>query len=472
VLGWLGTASNPARTGPETSRIGDVGNFGVLSIDSYELMSTQYGVDDLAMSVFTEADRYAVILPREGAPSGRIEPIPDDWQGERLDDLFHDLTIRIGYRASARVVAERLEVMGVTLTRVRAAFERQLRDRADEIATAAEEGTIPRAGLAQMLREATFLDWSLAFQQLMADNIHPWPSVAPRELRTEMMEYIAEASESGSLFGLPGDARWLLRAVTEVCGPHATVEYDITRLVREGEFGLHQPIAEEAITALRLEAGHNAPTIVLTEGSTDATVLERAVSVLAPHLIGYITFLDFHGANAAGGTGPLLTTVRAFAAAGVVNRTIAFFDNDAAGRAAIRALERTRLPESLKVETLPDLKLARAYPTLGPTGAAVQDVNGRAASIEMYFGEDVLRGEDGDLMPVIWRNHETAIGDWQGELANKSLLQERFADKIRRTTTDPSLRYSLDWTGMRRIIERVAPAFSESDRDADLSRHR
>jgi hypothetical protein len=99
--------------------------------------------------------------------------------------------------------------------------------------------------------------------------------------------------------------------------------------------------------------------MVLTEGSTDAVALEAAVGLLAPHLIDYLTFLDFHGANAAGGTGALVATVRGFAAAGVLNRAVALFDNDTAGRAAIRALERTRLPESIRVATLPDLALGR-----------------------------------------------------------------------------------------------------------------
>jgi hypothetical protein len=441
-----------------------VGSYASLLIAGYELFQTKSYVDPVAMSVFTERDREAVIMPRTRKPGSETKAIPDDWGDTDLLDLPDDMTEHIAYRASSRVIAERLEAMGIFLADVRAAFERRLRERAKEIADAAEEGELPRAALAQMLREATFLDWSSAFHELMTDNVHPtWPFRAPRELRTEMMRFIVDESEEGTFFGLPGDARWLLRAATEVCGPDVMVEYDITNLVQGGWYQLHEPVAEEAIAGLRREARHNAPTIILTEGSTDAAILEGAIRLLAPHLVGYLTFLDFHGTNAAGGTSTLVSTVRAFAAAGITNRTLALFDNDTAGRAAIRALDRTRLPDSLRIATLPDIDLGREYPTTGPNGHALQDVNGRAASLELYFGEDILRRESGELTPVAWRSYDAAVGDWQGELVDKSLLQDRFAEKVKRAASNPELLESLDWTGMRTIIERAVYAFSEPD---------
>lgn len=337
-----------------------MGSYAPLSIAGYELFQTKSFVDPVAMSVFTERDRVAVLVQPGEPVDDRAEPIPPDWTDSDLIGLPDEPTIYVGYRATSRAVAERLEAMGVSLAHVRAAFERRLHERADEIAEAMEEESVPRSALSQMLREATFLDWSSAFQELMADDIHPaWPFTPPEALRTEMMRFIATESENDSFFGLPGDARWLLRAATEVCGPDVVVEYDISELVGGGWYELHQPVAEEAVAGLRRDARHNAPTMVLTEGSTDAVALEAAVGLLAPHLIDYLTFLDFHGANAAGGTGALVATVRGFAAAGVLNRAVALFDNDTAGRAAIRALERTRLPESIRVATLPDLALGR-----------------------------------------------------------------------------------------------------------------
>jgi hypothetical protein len=439
-----------------------VGSYAPLTIGGYELFQTKSYVDPVAMSVFSERDRVALLTSTAEGSTAASTPIPDAWSRSDLVEYQDDddIRARIVYRASSGAVADRLEAMGISIEEVRAAFERRLAQQADDIAEAAEDDDVSRVGLSSMLREATFLDWSAAFQEFMAGDIHPaWPSVAPHALRTEMMRFIAEEAED-TLFGLPGDARWLLRAVTEVCGPELVVEYDITELVLSGYYELDERVAERAITGLREGAPHNAPLVVLTEGSSDAFALAESLSVLAPHLAGYVTFPDFQGANAAGGTSHLVAAVRAFAAAGILNRTIALFDNDVAGRAAIHSLARTRLPASLRVTTLPELPIARDYPTRGPSGASREDVNGRAASIELYFGNDVLRSADDALMPITWGGRDRALDDWQGEVADKAELQRRFQEKLRRTRENPSLIETLDWSGMRLIINHILRAFT------------
>ena len=440
-----------------------MGSYAPLTIGGYELFQTKSFVDPKAMSVFSESDRVAALVSVAPDGSRQSKPIPTSWsRSELYEARDDDHEVRIAYRTTSLAVADRLEAMGIAIADVRAAFERRLLRRADEIADAAEDDDVSRLALSQMLRQATFLDWSSAFQESMADDLQPtWPSITREALRTEMMRFIAEEAEDDTFFGLPGDARWLLRAVTEMCGPDLVVEYDITDLVLSGYYELREPVAERAIRSLRAEGRNNAPLVVLTEGSTDAAALAGALRVLAPHPTGYLTFPDFEGANAAGGTGQLLAAVRAFAAAGIVNRTVALFDNDIAGRAAIRSLARTRLPASLRVATLPDLAIAREYPARGPSGTSLQDVNGRAASIELYFGEDVLRGEDGELMPVTWGGRDAALDDWQGEVSDKSELQRRFREKVRRTSEDPTLIATLDWTGMRSIIDRILQAFAD-----------
>jgi hypothetical protein len=437
-----------------------VGSYASLTIGGHELFQTKSYVDPIAMTVFSERDRSAVLLVAEGETSNAT-PIPTSWTRSELDEYRGDgQRAKIVYRASSWAVAERLEAMGISLSQVRSAFERRLRERADEIADAAEDDDVSRIALAAMLRHATFLDWSSAFQEFMADDTRlGWPSATPKTLRTEMIRFIEEESEDDTFFGMPGDARWLLRAATEICGPKAAVEYDITELVLSGYYELNEPVAARAKAGLRREARHSAPLVVLTEGSTDAAALKGAVRLLAPHLVDYLTLLDFEATNAAGGVGYLVSAVRAFAAAGIVNRTVALFDNDVAGRAAIRVLERSHLPESIRVVSLPNLPVAREYPTRGPSGASIQNVNGRAASIELYFGEDVLRSGNGDLMPVTWGGRDTVLDDWQGEVIDKGELQRRFREKLLLAEGDPTLLDTLDWSGMRLIIDRILHAF-------------
>ena len=438
-----------------------MGSWASLSINGYELGSTKSYVDPVAMTVFTESDRVALLVHDDQGSGGGADPLPPDWTDDDLAELEDGVRLRVSYRASARAVSDRLEAMGVTLSVIRNAFERRLHDQADEIAEAMERDDMPRVGLAQLFREATFLDWSNAFRELMTLPLHPtWPFFVHEDLRTEMMRYIAEQAADESFFGLPGDVRYLLRAAAEVCGPDSIVEYDITELIGGGYYGPNESVAADAVAELRTISRLNVPTIVLTEGSIDGAMIEGAMALLSPHLLGYLTFLDFQRSNSPGGASALVAALKAFAGSGVANRVIGLLDNDTAGRSALRGLEKTDLPDSIRVVVLPDLPLARHYPTIGPSGPSTQDVNGMAGSIELYFGEDVLREDHGDLTPVQWHALDAAAGAWQGELRDKRRLQERFKQKLTAARLDPNLLSSLDWTGMELVIGQLLSAFS------------
>ena len=119
--------------------------------------------------------------------------------------------------------------------------------------------------------------------------------------------------------------------------------------------------------------------IVLTEGNTDKRILERSLNLLYPHLSDY-----FRGA------GELIKIVKAFSAAGLINRILDMFDNDTAAKSALGGLKGMLPPDNIVVLKYPALESAINYPTLGPTGVVNMDVNRLAGSIELYFGNDVF----------------------------------------------------------------------------------
>src|SRR5207302_6625534 len=123
------------------------------------------------------------------------------------------------------------------------------------------------------------------------------------------------------------------------------------------------------------------PLIVLTEGRTDAEFIAAAVKIFYPHLADVMRFPDF-GIKPEGGVSAVVRNVKAFAAAGVANRTVAVLDNDSAAADGIRHHKDVTLPDNIRVMRYPDLDLARQYPTLGPPtidsryeSPAVADVN-------------------------------------------------------------------------------------------------
>lgn len=162
--------------------------------------------------------------------------------------------------------------------------------------------------------------------------------------------------------------------------------------------------------------------VVLTEGPTDSVAIRAALEVLYPHLAGYYSFMDL-AVRSPGGAGSLVHVVKSFAGAGIENRVVALFDNDTAGYAAASILRGVSLPPTVRVLHYPDLAFAKRYPTIGPTGKSVQDINGSACSIELYFGLDVLT-ESGQLSPVQWKGFDDRLGRYQGEIQNEGRVEK------------------------------------------------
>jgi hypothetical protein len=208
--------------------------------------------------------------------------------------------------------------------------------------------------------------------------------------------------------------------------------------------------------------------VVLTEGSTDRWIIERSLGVLYPHLVDYFRFMDFEAARVAGGAGPLAGMVKAFVGAGIANRVVALFDNDTAGAAAIRSLSQIPIPPNIKVLQYPFLPLATTYPTLGPSGDVVMDVNGLACSIELYLGKDVLMSE-GFLSPVQWKGFDEGLRRYQGEITNKARIQERFKAKLRDAERSTAPIQGQDWSGLSLILGQLITAFHSEDAEELLA---
>jgi hypothetical protein len=91
------------------------------------------------------------------------------------------------------------------------------------------------------------------------------------------------------------------------------------------------------------------------------------------------------------------------------------------------------------------------------------DINGSAAGIEVYFGRDILCGENGTLIPIQWKGFEASLGRYQGEILDKRGCLERFSRKLQELEHEhgswnrlagatlaqslmPSLRHLGNWT--------------------------
>ena len=425
-----------------------MGTYTDFCVGGYSVLSTKSQVDDIAMTVFRETDRYSRLASDE-------------------DDESCQIT-KIGYSAFTAIVRDRLDVMGFTLARTRTQYEIEIADMLAELKEDPTTAADLYATEIEILESLPFDRWLAEFTEIRTRRIESWqipdafntdrglPLVDVTPVQRFMLE-----SDRVHWFGFPPvDFRYFLRAVLSTCEEELPVTQDITYLVQAGYYSPDVALAEAARAALVGGVPANTPVVILTEGSTDRAALMASLNVLYPHLNEYFTFMDFSQLNVPGGAPYLVSVVKAFAAAGIANRVIALFDNDTAARSALATLPATPLPATLRVVSCPPISLAAAYPTVGPDGPAIADVNGRAASLELYFGLDVLSQDDGTLTPVQWRGYDEKLHAYQGEVLHKHRLQAKFLKKAARAqATGFEQLEDKHWADMRAVLDTIRNAF-------------
>lgn len=430
-----------------------MGTYTDLTVANYPLITSKSEVVPEAMTVFRETDR-SVFTRRVSERNVVVWGEPEDPANEKTETA-------IEYSCETGKVIDRLNVMGFTLQRVQKEFETGLHSELEKFQSWAEDGECESfLDDWDFLKTLTFDQYSNSFSEVISQRLRPVPfDDYNREGLNPTTKYILGENDD-YLFGFPAsDVRLLIRLVCDLVPADSNVVQDLTELVSAGYYGEGEPVAENAIKALRAGHPQNSPRIILTEGSTDRSILREALAILYPHLSPYYSFLDFDTSRSQGGAGHLVSLVKAFAAAGITNRVIALFDNDTSAHEATSALKRIGLPPNIVFRHYPELETLRSYPTLGPNGLTRLDINRLAASIELYLGEDILRGDGNSLVPIQWKGYSETLRQYQGEVLRKTALQNAFFEKVARCRRDPNTLKATDWSGLSAILEEVFRAF-------------
>ena len=198
-------------------------------------------------------------------------------------------------------------------------------------------------------------------------------------------------------------------------------------------------------------------TIILTEGKFDVEVISGAMKLLYPELCKCFSFMNFTEYKVNGSTNFLTHYIKAFIAAGVQNQVIAIYDNDSAGKAELINLSSLQIPSRFKILTLPDIEIANNYPTLGPSGNEVMNINGLACSIEFFLGAELLKDND-EFIPIQWNGYVEKTKTYQGEIMKKGEIQNRFKKKL--SSCLESKRYTKEnWKEMNQLLISIFSAF-------------
>lgn len=97
------------------------------------------------------------------------------------------------------------------------------------------------------------------------------------------------------------------------------------------------------------------------------------------------------------------------------------------------------------------------YPTIGPGGSSVDNINGRACSIEMFLGKDILK-KNGEYEPIRWKSYIDKVDAYQGEIISKSGVLKQFEAKVKRSQKQIVLE---EWEGCDLLLRQIFAAFEK-----------
>ena len=409
-----------------------MGSYCEIYFDKTEVCGAKSVVPDHFCALFQESDRV-------------VRPSHDE------DDESPDVV----YQACRAVVLSRLDLLGCTATVARErlmawlAATRETWDEYRADGAWAEE-------TAAALHSFSVDEWYCRAPEVLA-------TLYSREDATDEIDrHMRDRDGDGWLWFDGYGSLMSLRALLDACADVQSVTLDISALIGGGWIEPDERVCEDRRASAPLDPRPLATTVILAEGSSDIRILQRSLAALFPERADYFSFFNHAELSVDGGTGYLVKFLKAFAAARAPLRLIAVFDNDTAGRQAHRQAGALGLPDNMMVVALPDIELARRYPTIGPQGEHIVDINGKAASIEMYLGLAALT-KDGALRRVRWSGYNTAAGAYQGEVEGKAEVEAAFlravancSDPVKARQAYPDL--TEVWIAIFHAVEKAAEA--------------
>ena len=163
--------------------------------------------------------------------------------------------------------------------------------------------------------------------------------------------------------------------------------------------------------------------LVVTEGSSDAKMLKRALELLRPDVADFFYFVDMEAGYPFTGTGNLHKFTQGLASIAIKNSVVVVYDNDPEGVSKFAETSGLSLPSNIRVMKLPDHQALSTFSTVGPQGDDAADINGRAAALECYLDLSWKASEP----PVVrWTSYNRQQSAYQGELLNKQAYMKRF----------------------------------------------
>lgn len=409
-----------------------------LRFDDMPIDWAKAGVPDTFIFLFQESDR-------------RVTPTVDcDGEDGRLE---------VRYSAARETVLRRLDFGGYTAERAQECFDAWLEEERRSYGPIPGHEPSVFAEIHSALQGFSYDEWKRRIKTVLTTRFLPSQPQDPN------IDEIDKNMRDGSWLAFDEDLI-IVRAMLEALPDVKEVTLDITDLVYAGWVDIDDPICRSRRESDAQPRSILQPTVIIAEGSTDVLILRRSLERLYPYLSDYITFFDYEGARPDGGASYVVKFLRAFAAARIATSILAVFDNDAAGLEACITAEELDLPDNINVTMLPDINIARSYPTLGPQGMHDIDVNGTAVTIELFLGRHNITESDGSLIPIVWGSYNSRVQLYQGSIKDKRMPLDRFLKETEKH--DPAIDYHSRYPELVTLWEHIFAMLQPVQQEDDL----
>ncbi|WP_147614170.1 HEPN/Toprim-associated domain-containing protein [Treponema pectinovorum] len=350
------------------------------------------------------------------------------------------------YVSTVKKLLERLSIIGITPEKTKKEFSIFKKDYIEKF-TADSEYYGDKS-----LKSLSLKKWCESIKQIIESEIR-YTRKNVREQSNPIFRYILENDDF--LYGFPtDDIRKTLSLILSMFPKDEKVILDLSPLIYSGYYEKYTRFVDLSKNQIIDNKYYNENIIILAEGTYDIFVLKETLQLLYPDKFHFFSFLDFDNSKTPGGAGHLVNYIRALSGASVTDKMIAIFDNDSAAQDAIRVLKSENIPKNIRYTKYPDIPYLNKYPTIGPMGKQQMNINGRAASIEMYMGDDILKKAE-EAFPVQWTGYLKSINSYQGGIIDKGKAQEAFRRKIKTCKRSENEKTKADWSGIKAIWNHI-----------------
>lgn len=181
--------------------------------------------------------------------------------------------------------------------------------------------------------------------------------------------------------------------------------------------------------------------LIVTEGSSDTDIIKKCIELLYSDVADFFDFIDIEKNYPFTGTGNLKNFVKGLSKINILNKILVILDNDTAGKSVYNDIKKIDLPNNLKIITLPKYKDFDNFKCKGPQGNSIENINGKAVSIECFLDHSSIDDE----IYVRWTGFNDKLMQYQGNIEPKNLLIKSFHQYYKQDYDFTKLKYLIDY---------------------------